>query len=169
MIIEGTHTLPASRAAVWDMLLDADVIAKATPGTRGMRRLAEGSYVGTMHLGIGPVVAAEMDLSITLADVVPLQSYALVIRCRGRLASLEGRATIRLADDGPGTVLHYAAEFQVGGAVVAVGHRLLESLGRIMAKQGLEALSGELERRLAAREPGPPPGPPSPSGDARPA
>ena len=168
MIIEGTHAFPASRAAVWDMLLDPDVIAKATPGTRGMRRLAEGSYAGTMHLGVGPLVAAEMDVSITLADVVPLESYAMVIRCTGRLASLEGRATIRLAADAPGTVLHYAAEFQVGGAVVAVGHRLLESLGRIMAKQGLEALSRELERRLGAPAPAPPRGPPAPP-DAHPA
>jgi hypothetical protein len=52
--------------------------------------------------------------------------------------------------------------------VVAVGHRLLESLGRIMAKQGLEALSRELERRLGAPAPAPPRGPPAPP-DAHPA
>jgi carbon monoxide dehydrogenase subunit G len=38
---------------------------------------------------------------------------------------------------------------QVGGKVAAVGQRLLDSVSRMMARQGLEALSTELERRLA--------------------
>ena len=45
--------------------------------------------------------------------------------------------------------VHYKAEMQVGGRVAAVGQRLLDSIGKMMARQGLEALSAELERRLA--------------------
>ena len=159
MLIEGTHAFPASRAVVWETLWDPDVIAKTTPGTRGMRRVGPDRYQGKMRLGLGPFVAAELDLTITLADVVPLQSYAMLIEGTGRHVSLQGRAAMRLADDPEGagagdgrrTTLRYAAEFHVGGTVTALGHRLIESVSRLVAKQGLEALSRELERRLKKR------------------
>ena len=150
MLIEGTHAFPAPRAAVWEMLWDPDVIAKATPGTRGMRRVAEQPprYAGTMRLGLGFLVAAELELSIQLSDVVPLESYTMLIEGAGRLASLSGSVTMRLADRPGGTLLRYAAEFHVAGTVAALGHRVLESVARIMAKQGLESLSREVDRRL---------------------
>jgi carbon monoxide dehydrogenase subunit G len=44
--------------------------------------------------------------------------------------------------------MHYEADMMVGGKIAAVGQRLLDSVSRMMLKQGLEAMSAELGRRL---------------------
>jgi uncharacterized protein len=162
VIFEGSHAFPGSVEVVWGMLQDPDVIAKTTPGTRDMRRVSPERYEGKMRLGLGPFVA-EFDIAITRADVVAPERYTMTFAGAGRLASLAGNVALRLSPDGAATVLHYTADFQVGGPAAALGHRLLESVGQLMARQGLEALSRELTRRLAAQ---PPPASP-PSGPAQ--
>ena len=165
MIFEGAHALAGSVEVVWGMLQDPDVIAKTTPGTREMRRVAPERYEGKMRLGLGPFVA-EFDVAITRVDVVAPERYTMLVEGEGRLASLKGSVALRLLPDGAASVLRYTADFQVGGPAAALGHRLLESVGQLMARQGLEALSRELTRRLAAQSPpGPAGGPlPGPAG-----
>jgi carbon monoxide dehydrogenase subunit G len=170
VIVEGQHALPGSVAVVWGMLQDPDVIAKTTPGTRDMRLVAPERYQGKMRLGLGPFVA-EFDVAITRVDVVAPERYTMLVAGEGRLASLSGSVALLLSPDGPASVLRYTADFQVGGPAAALGHRLLESVGHLMARQGLEALSRELTRRLAAQAtPGSPSGPAqSPSPESGPA
>jgi carbon monoxide dehydrogenase subunit G len=50
--------------------------------------------------------------------------------------------------------MHYQAGLQIGGKIAAVGLRLLDTVSRMMLRQGLEAMTRELERRLAAGEGG---------------
>ena len=55
-----------------------------------------------------------------------------------------------LADQpGPVTEMTYTSDVQIGGRIAAVGQRLLESVGKMMARQALEALNNELKLRLA--------------------
>jgi carbon monoxide dehydrogenase subunit G len=152
VVVEGTHAFAGSVAVVWEMLLDPGVIATATPGTREMRRVTPERYEGQMRLGLGPFTL-ELDLAIGLSDVVAPERYAMHITGRGRLATLDGHVALRLSPDGAGSgsVLHYTGDFLVGGAAAALGHRVLEPVGQLLARQGLAALSRELERRLGSR------------------
>ena len=161
MIVEGTHGFAGSVGVVWEMLLDPAVIATATPGTREMRRVAPERYEGQMRLGLGPFTL-EMEIAIGLSDVVAPERYAMHITGAGRLATLDGHVTLRLAPDaaGTGAVLHYSGDFQVGGAAAALGRHVLEPVGQLLARQGLAALSRELDRRLLARAPATPAGKP---------
>ena len=42
----------------------------------------------------------------------------------------------------------YTSDVQIGGRIAAVGQRVLESVGKMMTKQALEALDRELRSRL---------------------
>lgn len=150
MMIEGAHTFSASREQVWKLLLDPEVIGKTMPGTTGMKLTGDGKYEGKVKVGLGAITAAEFDVHITLVDVFTPERYTMEIDGRGALGFTRGTAFVELlpATPGPGTLLHYKAEMQVGGRVAAVGQRLLDSVSKMMARQGLEALSAELERRL---------------------
>lgn len=150
MMIEGAHTFTAPREAVWKLLLDPEVIGKTMPGATEMRLTGDGTYQGKVKVGIGAITAAEFDLHITLVDMFTPERYTMQIDGRGTLGFTRGTALVELlpATPGPGTILHYKAEMQVGGKVAAVGQRLLDSVSKMMARQGLEALSAELERRL---------------------
>jgi len=148
MIVEGTYTFPGPREVVWTLLLDPDVLAKTMPGTTSIARVSEDRYEGKMGVGIGPITAAEFDVVITMTEKVVPERYRMQIEGRGRFGFTRGNAAVRLTADGNSTIMHYEADMMVGGKIAAVGQRLLDSVSRMMLKQGLEAMSAELGRRL---------------------
>ena len=148
MIVEGTYTFPGPREVVWTLLLDPEVLAKTMPGATSIARVSEDRYEGKMGVGIGPITAAEFDVVITMTEKVVPESYRMQIEGRGRFGFTRGHAAVRLTADGTSTIMHYEADMMVGGKIAAVGQRLLDSVSRMMLKQGLEAMSAELGRRL---------------------
>ena len=148
MNLSGSFAFAGRRAAVWTLLHDPAVLAKALPGTKTLTMTGPGRYEGTMKVSIGPLTAAEFAVVVTLADEIEPSHFAMHIDGKGGVGFARGDATIDLADgaDG-GTVMTYASDIQIGGRIAAVGQRLVESVSRMMTKQALEALDAEVRRR----------------------
>jgi carbon monoxide dehydrogenase subunit G len=149
MIVEGTHVFPGPREAVWSLLLDPDVLAKTMPGTATITRVSDERYEGTMAMGIGPISAASFDVVITMTDRVEPERYEMLIEGRGKFGFTRGKAAVSLTPEGAGTLMRYQADLVVGGKIAAVGQRLLDSVSKMLLRQGLEAMTRELTRRLA--------------------
>ncbi len=118
------------------------------PGARGLAQVAPERYAGQLQVSFGPLVAADFDLAVTLADVVEPERYTLLVDARGRLGWTRGRVAVRLEAAGAATVMRFAADFETGGAVAVMGQRLLDAVARRLTRQGLAALGGEVEKRL---------------------
>ena len=149
MIVEGVHLFPGPREVVWTLLLDPEVLAKTMPGTAKITRTGPDRYEGTMAMGIGPISAATFDVAIAITDQLEPERYTMQIDGRGGFGFTRGLATVSLAAEGAATRMHYQADLQVGGKIAAVGQRLLDSVSKLLLRQGLEAMTRELERRLA--------------------
>lgn len=156
MILSGVFTFHGPRSKVWEILQDPSVLAKALPGTKTLTRVGEDRYDGVMKVSVGPVNAAEFAVNVELKDKVAPERFTMHIEGKGGVGFTKGSATIELAEvseqAGPVTLMRYTSDVQVGGRIAAVGQRLLESVGRMMAKQALEALNKELQQRLSSRE-----------------
>ena len=152
MIVTGEHTFPGPRQTVWDLLQDPEVLAKAMPGARKLHLTGDGTYEGVIRIGVGPVTAAEWSLNVALEDRVEPSSYTMQIDSKGALGFTRGAATVHLEEVDGGTRMNYHADLSVGGKVAGVGQRLLDQVAKMLTKQGLDALSKELEKRLAAGE-----------------
>lgn len=149
MILSGTFTFNGPRATVWELLQDPAVLAKALPGTRTLTRTSEDHYEGVMKVTVGPVTAAEFAVKVELRDKVVPEKFAMHIDGKGGVGFTTGTATIQLQElPGPVTVMNYTSDVQVGGRIAGVGQRLLESVGKMMTKQALDALNKELQARL---------------------
>lgn len=149
MTLAGTFTFDGPRAAVWDLLHDPAVLAKALPGTKTLVRTGEATFEGVMKVSVGPLTAAEFAVTVTLTDQQPPSHFAMQIDGKGHVGFVRGSATVDLAEDaGRGTLMTYASDVQVGGRIAAVGQRLIESVGRMMSRQALDALNAELHARL---------------------
>ena len=149
MILTGTFTFNGPRTAVWDLLQDPAVLARALPGTRTLTKTAEDRYQGVMKVSVGPMTAAEFAVNVELKDKVAPEKFSMHIDGKGAVGFTKGTATIALQEEpGPVTVMQYSSDVQVGGKIAAVGQRLLESVGKMMTKQALESLNKELQHRL---------------------
>ena len=149
MILSGTFTFEGPRARVWEILQDPAVLAKALPGTKTLTRVGEDKYQGVMKVSVGPVNAAEFAMTVELKDKVEPEKFSMVIDGKGGVGFTKGTASIALEEQpGPVTVMTYTSDVQVGGKIAAVGQRLLESVGKMMTRQALDALNKELKSRL---------------------
>jgi carbon monoxide dehydrogenase subunit G len=162
MIVEGTYTFAAPIERVWELLLDPAVMAAAMPGAEDLRRVADDRYEGVIRIGVGPITAAEFTLAVTLRDVLRPSHYTMDIDSRGRFGFTRGQANVNLAAGNGGTQMVYRADLQVGGKIAGVGQRMLDSISKLMTRQGLEALSKEVERQLAQAPAPASPAPPAP-------
>ena len=153
MTLGGTFTFAGPRQAVWDLLQDPSVLAKALPGTKSLTETAPGQFHGVMKVSIGPVTAAEFSVNVTLTDRQPPSHFGMQIDGKGGVGFVRGSATVDLADapDGAGTLMTYTSDVNVGGRIAAVGQRLVESVARMMMKQALESLNTALRSRLEAQ------------------
>ncbi len=58
MIVEGEFTFRAPRRSVWVLLQDPGVLVKAMPGAQKLVSTGDGTYEGSVRIGVGPVTAA---------------------------------------------------------------------------------------------------------------
>jgi len=154
LVVEGSFEFDGPREAVYALLLDPAVLVKAMPGAQRLARMDGDRYEGVMQVGVGPVQAAAFTLGVSIHDPRPDEGYTMRVDARGALGFVAGTASVALASGANGgTTMRYRAELRLGGTLAAVGQRLLDSVSRIMSRQGLKALNRELRARLAARPP----------------
>jgi carbon monoxide dehydrogenase subunit G len=151
MNLNGTFIFNGPRDTVWALLQDPAVLAKALPGTERLTLAGDDRFEGVMKVSVGPVTAAKFDVIVTMKDKVPPQHFAMQIDGKGPVGYTRGTASVDLEAQPNGTTLmQYASDVQVGGRIAAVGQRLLESVGKMMMRQALDALEKELRVRLNA-------------------
>ena len=137
----GEARVKAPPEAVWEMLLDANVLASLIPGSHGVRKLSDTHFQAEVTLGVGPV-KGRYKADVKLSDLDPPYGTTLTGLVTGGLGSGGGSGRITLAPDGEGaTVIAYTYEASVGGKVAAVGGRLLEGASRVIIGQFFAALA----------------------------
>lgn len=138
---EGTARVAAAPEAIWDMLLDVDVLASIIPGCHGVRKLSPTHFKADVTLGIGPV-KGRYKAEIKLSDLDPPRAAVLTGSVIGALGTGGGAGRITLSSDGQGgTVIAYTYEAAVGGKVASIGGRLLDGAARAIIGQFFSALA----------------------------
>jgi carbon monoxide dehydrogenase subunit G len=149
MNLTGTYTFDGPRPVVWELLQDPVVLAKALPGTERLTLTSADRFEGVMKVSVGPVTAAKFDVVVTLTDKLPPQRFHMQIEGKGGVGFTRGTASVELAEQPENrTLMTYNSDVQVGGKIASVGQRLIESVGKMMMRQALDALARELRARL---------------------
>ena len=132
MDMTGERRIAAPRARVWDALNDPAVLKACIPGCESLEM--EGDALrATAAVKIGPI-SARFNGKVQLSDLDPPNSYRISGEGQGGVAGFaKGGANVRLADDGPGTVLNYDVKAQVGGKIAQLGARLIDATSKQMA------------------------------------
>ena len=133
MDMTGERRIPAPRQKVWDALNDPAVLKACIPGCDSLEKTSETDLKATASVKIGPI-AARFTGKVQLTDLLPPTSYRISGEGQGGVAGFaKGGADVRLADDGPGTLLSYSVKAQVGGKIAQLGARLIDATSKQMA------------------------------------
>lgn len=129
---EGTVELDAPRSRVWHALFDVQGLKGIIPGCKELRQTGQYTYEAVVDIrvaGIGGRYSAQIHLS----DLREPDHLRIGGSAEGSLGTGRGEATVRLAElaDG-GTRLHYSYRAGVSGKVAGFGHRMLDSVTRVL-------------------------------------
>lgn len=144
MQLEGNYQFQAPRSAVWDALMNPDVLAQALPGGEQMEKVGDNEYRAVMNVRVGPV-QGKFQGSIELSDIVHQESYRMKVSGQGAPGFLTGEGAMKLVDNGDATDLIYRGDVQIGGRIAGVSQRLIDSTAKSLTRQGLQALDQHIQ------------------------
>lgn len=143
MNVAGSHTVQAPRQRVYDALQDPEVLARTLPGCQQLEVTDDDTYRATVTAGVASVKGTYTG-SVVLLDRTAPESYRMKASGAGAPGTISADATIRLEDNGDGTVIHYDADAIVGGMIGGVGQRMLQGVARRTAGEFFDNIEREL-------------------------
>jgi hypothetical protein len=145
MDLTGEYRIPAPRETVWAALNNPDVLRACIPGCEELNKTSDSEFVAKVVAKIGPVKAS-FGGKVTLSDMDPPNGYTITGEGQGGAAGFaKGGAKVRLEaiDGGTATVLHYAADAQIGGKLAQIGSRLVEGTAKKLADEFFAAFAAQ--------------------------
>jgi carbon monoxide dehydrogenase subunit G len=146
MVLGGTYQIPVGREAVWQALMNPEVLARALPGCEKLEANPDGSYSAQMKVGVAAIKGTYQG-RVEVLDPIPNELFRLRVQGKGTGGFLNGVGTLSLAADGDGTLIRYAGEAQVGGVIASVGQRLVLAAAKQIINQFFAAFAKEFPSR----------------------
>jgi uncharacterized protein len=136
MTMTGEVMLPADRAMVWAKLNDPEVLKACIPGCEELNKDDDTHFSAVAKIKLGPVKATFKG-KVELTDLDPPNGYRISGEGEGGIAGFaKGGALVKLADAPEGgTVLTYDVQAQVGGKIMQLGSRLIDSVAKKYADE----------------------------------
>jgi carbon monoxide dehydrogenase subunit G len=136
MTMSGEVTLPAEKEVVWAKLNDPEVLKACIPGCDQLVKEDDTHFSAVVKVKLGPVKATFRG-KVELVDLDPPNGYRIQGEGEGGIAGFaKGGAKVALSDAGAGqTLLRYDVEAQVGGKLMQLGARLIDSVSKKLADE----------------------------------
>ncbi len=140
----GSAFVPAPPRAVWQALIDPEMLKRVVPGCHSVALVGPNTYDASITLGVG-VVKGRFKAKVSLSNLQAPKSAIIQGALDGPLGSSEGVGNISLAAVDGGTQVNYEYGFDISGKVAAIGGRMLDGATRVLMKQFFERLGSTME------------------------
>lgn len=143
MKLTTAYGLPAPPARVFAALTDPAILCRCIEGCESLVATGEHAYDARLRVGLGSIKGTYVGTA-RLTDLDPPRAFVLTIEGKGTAGWARGSARMQLGADGDHTKVACDADVQVGGAIAAVGSRLIDAAARRLSDRFFESLAREL-------------------------
>ena len=145
MKLSGEQILSAPRERVWDLFNNPERLSKLIPGCEKLEILSPDEFAGTINVGVASVKGVYSG-KLKLEEKRAPEHYKMLVDGKGKQGFMRGSGTLDLeARDKNTTVVKYNGDVQVGGPLVQVGQRVIDSAAKMMMGQFFAAADAELK------------------------
>lgn len=135
LTFSGAPEVTASRAVVWQCLMDPDFVARSAPGVEKVERIDPTHFKVISAFGVG-AIKVRFSLDVELTELVEPERATMKARGKAPGSAVDVTAGITLEEAAPGrTVMRWTSESDVSGTVASVGGRLLEGTAKKLTEQ----------------------------------
>jgi carbon monoxide dehydrogenase subunit G len=147
--ITNSVTVAAPRERVFAALNDRDILRRCIPGCEELTEIDADSFSVQLRLGVAGIKGTYAGTAVRQA-LRPPESFTLALDGKGKAGFVRGTASVRLVPDAAGCVVDCDADVQIGGAVAAVGSRLIGAAARKITQDFFRQLAEEIGARPEA-------------------
>jgi len=140
MKIAACYFLNGTPYQVFARATDAVTLKQCIPGCESLDSMGEGGYQVVIRVGVAGLKGTYKGTA-RLTDVNPPHSLSIAVDGKGAPGFVRGTAAVTLSGTGDGTKAACDADVQVGGAIVAVGSRLIQAAAKKMMDDFFKCLS----------------------------
>ena len=144
MKLSTTQHIKAPRAKVYAAITDPAVLQKCIEGCEKLVRTSEDSYDAHLKLGLAGIKGSYVG-KLLIKEKKPPESYTLVMEGKGASGFVRSTARVRLVEKDQGTELICDADAQVGGAIAAIGSRLIEAAAKKITEDFFKKFARAIE------------------------
>jgi|SRR5688572_22407398 uncharacterized protein len=152
MELNATYVFDTSLTGSWNLLMDTRAIAHCLPGCRELRPAGDDRYEVQLTVGLA-AIAGDFKGTVALKDKLPPNSYTLVVEGSGRQGFVKGHAVVTLEADGDRTLIHVAAQADVGGKIARIGQRMLDGVTRATMTRFYHCLAKQIQQPGSTYDP----------------
>lgn len=150
MHLKGTHRFQATTQQLYDLLMDAEVLARITPGISKLEKTGEDQYTAIAEVKMGPV-KGKFTGDLEVADKVPSDSFLLKVSQKSRIGNVSADVAIHLEEvDAQETELTFDGKAKLSGLLARTGQRVLSGVANTLSKQFFSALEEEINTQKTA-------------------
>ena len=145
MKLTGKHIVNAVPSKVWEVLMDAQSLAKVVPGISSLEKLSDNSFRSTLNIKLGPV-SGSFSGNLMLEDIIEQKSFTLRAKQNSKIGNANATIKIELAPvDGLQTAIAFDGDVQLSGLLASMGQRIIGGVSTTLTKQFFNNLEKELE------------------------
>lgn len=138
--LSGTYRIPAAREVVYAALRDPEVLRRCIDGCEQLDEIEPGVYEAQLRLGLG-AIRGRFTGRARVGGEHPPEAFTLAVEGKGAPGHVRGEARLRLADALGQTDVTCEATGEAGGALAAVGSRLIQAAAARMMERFFTVLA----------------------------
>lgn len=139
MKLAGTYRFGIPAQEVYDRLLDPTLLRSCMPGCERLEEISDGRFELEFSAPI-PAITGRYEGTVDILDREPPRSFRMKIDATGKSGFVNADAGLRIEPDGDGSILHYDADAQIGGAAAGVGQRVITGVSRRQVEQMMRCI-----------------------------
>jgi len=147
MELKGRHTVNASPATLWNMLMDTDTLSKIVPGISKLEKTGDNTYKSILEIKIGPV-GGSFTGNLQMENIEEQKGFTLKVQQNSSIGNANAAIKIELIPANANeTEVAFEGEVKVTGLLASMGQRILGSAANMLTKQFFANLDHELAKK----------------------
>ena len=147
MELKGKHTVNATPATLWKMLMDTETLSRIVPGVSKLEKTGENSYKSTLNINMGPI-GASFNGDAQMEDIVEQKRFTLKMQQSNKMGNANSIMKVELVPiNQRETEVVFDGEVKITGFLAAMGQKVLASVANMLTKQFFANLDHELSKQ----------------------
>src|SRR5262245_59248532 len=146
MELKGRHTLNATPATIWAMLMDHDTLSKIIPGVSRLEKTGDHSFKSFIDIKFG-LVSGAFHGDLQMDNIETPISFQMKVNQTSTIRKANADIKIELMPVNENeTEVSFDSNVKLAGLLAGIGQRVLGGVANVLAKQFFARLDQELAK-----------------------